>query len=185
MSRKISYLIRILYNIPRLVIIFLLTRGRIKSNLVSKISPFSHITVGTKGKINIGKLCTFENGTLIRASHGKITIGDNVYINRNCNIVSHKKIEIGRSTTIGPNVCVYDHDHDFRSKDRNKRFITDSITIGKNVWIGANVIILKGVKIGDNAVIAAGAIVARDVEENTIFISKQLNQKLKLDIESN
>lgn len=181
MMRKVCYLMRVFYNVPRLIISFLLSRGRVKSNLISKISPFSQIAIGKRGSIRIGQLCTFENGTLVRSSNGNITIGDKVYINRNCNIVSHENINIGKYTTIGPNVCIYDHDHDFRSIERNRRFITGPISIGENVWIGANAIILKGVNIGDNAVIAAGAVVSKNVENDTILISKQMNHMIKLD----
>ena len=96
-------------------------------------------------------------------------------------IVAHELISIGERTTVGPNVLIYDHDHAFGAKkmDSETKFITAPIEIGRNVWIGAGTIILKGVKIGDNAVIAAGSIVTKNVEKNTTLIQPRL-QKIKI-----
>ena len=49
------------------------------------------------------------------------------------------------------------------------------IIIGKNVWIGANTVILRGTTIGDNAVIAAGSVLKGDVAPNTVFLNKREN----------
>lgn len=54
-------------------------------------------------------------------------------------------------------------------------YLTDSVTIKQNVWIGANVIILKGVTIYENSVVSAGSIVTKDVPANTILIQKRTN----------
>ena len=93
-----------------------------------------------------------------------------MFINRNCSIVSQKHIVICDGVTIGPNVCVYDHDHDLQSRGN---FISADITIGKNVWIGANATILKGVTIGHNSVIGAGTIISKDIPDNTVCYNRQ------------
>jgi acetyltransferase-like isoleucine patch superfamily enzyme len=87
-------------------------------------------------------------------------------------IVAQKLIEIGDGTTIGPNVVIYDHDHTFgRSKKTSKdQFRKAEVIIGKNVWIGAGAIILKGTIIGDNCVIGAGTIITGQIQENTLVI---------------
>lgn len=120
------------------------------------------------GKILLGSRCEIERNTKIFAASGEIDIGNRVYINRNGIIVSHKTIKIGEGTTMGPNVVIYDHDHDFRDK---KGFVSAPIIIGNNVWIGSNVIILKGVTIGDNSVIGAGCVITKDIPENVVVVN--------------
>lgn len=123
-------------------------------------------------KNNYKEKCNIEKNAIIRSSGGDLLIGKNVYINRNCNIISHEEIKIGNRVTIGPNVCIYDHDHNYKSKETNGEYVTKSINIGDNVWIGANCIITKGVTIGANSVIAAGTIITKDIKKDTIIRSE-------------
>ncbi len=135
------------------------------------ISPKCDLEIDKKSFISIGKRVTAEKNCLIAARpSSNVSLGSGVYINRNCFIVAHQQIVIDDGVTIGPNCCIYDHDHD--SKKRGC-FITKPIYIGKNVWIGASVLIMKGVNIGDNSVIAAGCIVTKDVPPNSIIIQKR------------
>ena len=115
-------------------------------------------TSGKNAVISLGKKCAVRAFTEISAVNGKISLADNVFINRNCMLVAMEQIVLKKGTTIGPGVYIYDHDH-----DGNGGYVTAPVTIGKNVWIGAGSIILKGVTIGDNAVIAAGSVVTKDV----------------------
>ena len=81
------------------------------------------------------------------------------FINSYGKIECHKHIKIGKNCAVGPYTIILDSDgHQIFGK-RN----TDEVIIGNNVWIGARVTILKGVRIGDGAVIAAGTIVNKDV----------------------
>lgn len=102
---------------------------------------------------------------------GKIIIGDNVGINGTV-IVSRARVSIGDNTMIAPNVIIMDHNgHNPWPVDERwlVQDIPEDIIIGKNVWIGINSLILKGVKIGDGAVIAAGSIVTRNVRCNSLY----------------
>lgn len=83
-------------------------------------------------------------------------------------IVCRDSIEIGSGTTVGPNVMIYDHDHDLQNRGC---IYSLPISIGENVWIGGGAIILKGVSIGNNSVIAAGSIVTRNIPANTIYMN--------------
>lgn len=135
-----------------------------------KCHPFSYIhwksnIVTFNGNISFGKRDHICANTEIMADGGEIIIAPYCFINRNCVLCSHKQIQIGQGTTIGPSVCIYDHDHDYKA---GKGFVTASIRIGENVWIGSNATILKGVTIGDGAVIAAGSVVRSNVEPHTI-----------------
>lgn len=111
-----------------------------------------------------------RSGTIFNISvDGILDIGKDVFINYGTIINVREHISIGDGCLIGQNVLMYDHDHDYRSDNIREKFITEPITIGKNVWIGSGVIILKGVNIGDNSVIAAGTVVTKDVPANVVY----------------
>lgn len=122
----------------------------------------SHMKFRGEGTFTLGAR-TRNRGTVILESvlkTSKITIGKNVFLNRNCMIVSRKEITIGDDCMFGPNVFVYDHDHYFtKTKVFPYKYREKEIQIGKNVWIGANVVILRGSVIGDGSVIGAGSVV--------------------------
>lgn len=148
---------------------------RIKFHAVERFSPNVVLEI-TKGSLILGKNVSIHSGSIIKSKRDSvIEIGNNVSINYNCIMVSHKSIKIGQDTTIGPNVVVYDHDHDFRKGGvkNSSHFICDDVVIGNNCWIGANCVILKGVKIGDNSVIAAGSVVTKNVPENSVLYQKR------------
>ncbi|WP_286949894.1 DapH/DapD/GlmU-related protein [Exiguobacterium sp. UBA4551] len=133
------------------------------------VSIKTTLKASKKGSIKSFGIVTAETGTLIKSSNGEIVFEGNNYINRNCTIVAHEKIYIKKNVTIGPNVCIFDHDHNFRkTKDNNNSFISRPIEIQKNVWIGANVVILKGVTIGENSIVAAGTVVTKDIPCNVV-----------------
>ena len=96
-----------------------------------------------------------------------LVIGDNVFFNSGCKMQDQGGITIGDGTLLGHNVVLATLNHDF---DPNKRanLHPQPIHIGKNVWVGANATILPGVSIGDGAIVAAGAVVTRDVPANTV-----------------
>ena len=96
-----------------------------------------------------------------------IELGDNVFINACCQFQDQGGIKIGDNCLIGHNVVLATLNHDLKP-ERRWICVPRSIELGKNVWIGSHSTILSGVKIGDNAVVAAGSVVNRDVEANTI-----------------
>ncbi|MCQ4636508.1 sugar O-acetyltransferase [Anaerovorax odorimutans] len=96
-----------------------------------------------------------------------ITVGKDVFINTGCRFQDQGGIRIGDGVLIGHNVVLATLNHDFAPENR-KTMHPAPIVIGKNVWIGANATVVPGVTIGDNAVVAAGAVVTKDVPENTI-----------------
>lgn len=95
---------------------------------------------------------------------GTLTLGSG-YINNNVTIDCYKAISIGENVVISKGVTIRDSDN--HAINSNKH-ISAPIVIGNKVWIGLNVIILKGVHIGDGAVVAAGAVVTHDVPSNAL-----------------
>jgi acetyltransferase-like isoleucine patch superfamily enzyme len=147
----------------------LISCGNIRYAAIELFSVRARLQTTNKGKIIVAKKCTLEDNTLIKSNGGKVELGYNVYINRNCNIISRDKIYISFKTTIGPNVCIYDHDHNYLNKGKiGCEYVTAPVFIDENVWIGANCVITKGVTIGKGSIIAAGSVITRDVPQNVI-----------------
>lgn len=96
-----------------------------------------------------------------------LTIGKHVFLNSGCKFQDQGGITIGDGAQIGHNVVLATLNHSLNPANR-KDVIPAPIHIGRDVWIGANAVILPGVTIGDGAVIAAGAVVTKDVPENTV-----------------
>lgn len=105
-------------------------------------------------------------------SYGSINVGDHVFIGGRAWFSG--EIAISSYVMFGPGVTILGGDHEFKNTKIPMRFVKDnasrqgSISIGRDSWIGANVTILKGVVVGDGAIIAAGAVVNRDVEPFSI-----------------
>lgn len=96
-----------------------------------------------------------------------IHVGKNVFINMGCKFQDQGGIFIGDGVLIGHNVVLATLNHAKSPCDRST-MLPAPIHIGKNVWIGANATVLPGVTIGDGSIVAAGAVVNRDVPENTV-----------------
>lgn len=96
-----------------------------------------------------------------------ITIGKNVFINACCNFQDQGGITIGDGSLIGHKAVLATLNHGFAPEDRGTLY-PSPIIIGKNVWVGASATILPGVTIGDHAIIAAGAVVTKNVPASTI-----------------
>lgn len=96
-----------------------------------------------------------------------IHIGENVFINSNCTMQDQGGIYIGDDVLIGHNTCLLTLNHD-EDPEKRANLLPSPIRIGNRAWLGSNVTILPGVTIGDGAIIAAGAVVTKDVGENTI-----------------
>lgn len=96
-----------------------------------------------------------------------ITIGKNVFINSGCHFQDQGGIVIGDNTLIGHNVVLATINHDLNPLNNRKNHYAP-INIASNVWIGSNATVLSGVTIGEWAVIAAGAVVTKDVPPYTV-----------------
>ena len=100
--------------------------------------------------------------------YGKnITVGKGVFINEGCCFQDQGGIEIGDNALIGQQVVIATLNHDL-APDKRANMIPAPVKIGNRVWIGAHATILAGVTIGDNAVVAAGAVVTKDVPANVV-----------------
>jgi maltose O-acetyltransferase len=145
----------------------------------------------SKGNLKRLKALFHSCGEDVFIEHGfhmdygdNIALGHRVFINVNCTIVdvkrdktnennehlSYGKISIGHDCLIGPNVQLLAVSHDVDPQVRLEKYnYADDIIIGNNVWLGGGVIVLAGVTIGDNAVIGAGSVVSKNVDEQSFY----------------
>lgn len=96
-----------------------------------------------------------------------IEIGRDVFINACCHFQDHGGVTLGDGCQIGHNVVFATLNHGMAPEDRHTTYPAP-IVLGKNVWVGSNATILSGVTIGDNAIVAAGAVVTKDVAADAI-----------------
>ncbi len=106
--------------------------------------------------------------TPLHINYGKhTTIGKNVFINFDCTFLDLGGITIEDNVLIAPKVSLLSEGHPISPENRHS-LVPGHIHIKKNAWIGANATILQGVTIGENSVVASGAVVSKDVPDNTI-----------------
>ncbi len=96
-----------------------------------------------------------------------IKVGKNVFINQNCTFMDRGGIIIDDNALIAPCVKLITINHCI-NPSRRRDVYSKSIHICKNVWIGAGVVVTQGVTIGENSIIAAGAVVTKDIPPNVI-----------------
>lgn len=102
---------------------------------------------------------------------GHISFGNECFVNNYFSATSLQSISIGNNCLFGEGVKIYDHNHNYKDKDKligDQGFTSKEVVIGNNCWIGSNVTILAGVMIGDNCVIGANCLIYKDIPSNSI-----------------
>ena len=119
----------------------------------------------------LGENCYIEPPLQANWGGKFVHFGSNVYANFHLTLVDDTDIYVGDNVMIGPNVTISAGTHPVHPELRRKQAQYNlSITNGRNVWIGANSVILPGVRIGDNTVIGAGSVVTRDIPANVVAV---------------
>ena len=98
----------------------------------------------------------------------EIRVGRKVFINQNCTFFDLGGLDIGDEVMIAPNVSIITSGHPLDPRERRSVTIGKPIVIGKGVWIATGATIIGGVTIGENSVVAAGAVVTKDVPPNVV-----------------
>lgn len=172
-------IIRAIYNISRIIIIRIRCGKKVVIPIIQPMRIDSQLLIQAHNSgVKIGKNCRMESGSRIRViDKGKLIIGDNCFFNCGSYLTALGEIEIGNGCLFGPGVMIFDHDHDYKSSggvaDGNS--IIGKITIGNNVWVGANCVILRGANIGANSVIAAGTVVKGKIPSNSLVYQKRID----------
>ena len=141
-----------------------------------KIGQNCTIAINVKFKgtnpIVIGNNCAIRDGAILVPLKGKIIIGNNSSIGAYNYLDGSGELYIGNNVRLGAHVCIYSANHKFEDINRpicEQGLSFKKVIIEDDVWIGAHATILSGVSIGTGVVIAAGAVVNRDVPSFSIF----------------
>lgn len=161
------------------------SRINFSSGILSKSFRVHFFCKNSNAQLVIGRDCILKNEIIFEGRLGSVVIGEKTFINKDTKIMSINSIKIGSNVTMSFGVMIYDHDShsiDYRERQKDINKILDTqnlnndienkdwssvnnspIVIGDNVWIGFQAAILKGVTVGDGAIIAAKAVVTKDV----------------------
>ncbi len=122
------------------------------------------------GQVAFGERCVLDNDLTIEC-WGRLRVGDRVIFGHHCTLAARESILIGDDSMLAEMVSIRDHDHAFDDPTRPYReqgVVCAPVRIGRNVWLGAKVTVLKGITIGDNSVVGANAVVTRDLPANCL-----------------
>ena len=128
-------------------------------------------------QVSLGRQCILEEGIFFKYAHfwqpGRaISIRDHVFIGRGCEFNIRRHIDVGDDCLIASGCKFIDHDHDLTLGEgpmHSLDGIEAPITLESDVWLGVNVVVLKGVTIGRGAVVGAGAVVTRSIPAYEIW----------------
>ena len=139
-------------------------------NTKLSLHPASRVQLGSR-LVSDGRM------VIVAGESAEIFIGDRVYFNEGAMLSCKEHISIGAGCRFGPNVLVFDNDHRFDAVNGvSSEHATSPVRIGKNCWLGANAVILRGATIGDNCVIGAGCIVKGEIPDGSLVtMSRELN----------
>lgn len=122
--------------------------------------------------VRVGPRCEIEQGVFLKCidDAARLDIGEYVFVGAGTEIDVAESVAIGPHTLIAPGVFITDHEHNHgrgrRLDEQGRR--SAAVLIGADVWLGAHVIVLPGVTIGDGAIVAAGAVVTKDIPSYAI-----------------
>jgi acetyltransferase-like isoleucine patch superfamily enzyme len=167
--------LRIKY-IPRPVKVFRNTWFTILGMYIGKGTYLPSITVSWPHQVQIGSECSLEKNIYFKYEGiwkpgPNLLIGDRVFIGNHCEFNIADRLEIGSYCLIASGCKFIDHNHGISMNAQIflQKSIQDPIFLGEGVWLGVNVVVLKGVHIGNGAIIAAGSVVNKSVPPMEIW----------------
>ena len=133
---------------------------------------FKMIKGAGAGSITVGPRSAIHTSAIVATYGGAIKIGENVSINPFSVLYGHGGLTIGNNTRIATGVTIIPANHVFSEHGKlicEQGLTQQGITIGNDVWIGANCCVLDGIVIGTGAVIGAGSVVTKSIPENEVW----------------
>ena len=128
-------------------------------------------------QVSVGRKCVLEDDVFFKYAHSwqpgcAIVIQDNVFIGKGCEFNIRQRIEVGHDCLIASGCKFIDHDHDITRGEGPMHSLDGAeaeIVLKPDVWLGVNVVVLKGVIIGEGAVVGAGAVVTKSIPAYEIW----------------
>ncbi len=125
------------------------------------------------GRLVLGRWVHLGDGTSLRCHEGTLSIGDKVVFGRNNVVNAYLDISIGATSIIADMVYVTDFDHVFTDVERpikDQGIVKSPVRIGADVWLANKVSVVRGTVIGDGCVVAANAVVTRDLPPYSVAV---------------
>ena len=145
--------------------------GMVKISFPYLNSPVTSTIFKTGGKILVEGRATIQDGCEINVS-GELTLGNNFRCNKGTKIDAKKQVVFGSDVLIGPQCYISDSDgHSLMSLDGAVINEDEAIKVGRHVWLGRGVFILKGSEIGEDCVVGAASVVNRKIRLSNVIIA--------------
>lgn len=122
--------------------------------------------------VSFGAQCVLDYDMTVECN-GSLLVGARTIFGHHCTLASVETISIGEDCLIAELVSIRDHNHRFDRLDvpvRDQGYTSAPVYIGRNVWLGAKVTVVSGVRIGDNVIVGANAVVTKDIPANAVAV---------------
>ena len=117
----------------------------------------ARLIVAERGMMKLGRGAYVDDHCRLQVSAGaRMVVGEGCYLNTNCRLVAAEHVELGAHTMLGPNVCVFDHDHVFDAEGVHGQIVSAPIAIGERCWLGAHALVTKGIIVADRICVGGG-----------------------------
>lgn len=126
------------------------------------------VRVDSLRRVKLGKSVFLDKGVILEAWDGHIHIGDRVYVGCYSVIIGSGEVDINANVLIGAHCVITSSNHRFAIRHKlmwEQGMALGKVTIGEDVWLGANVKVMPGVTIGTGAVVGAGSVVTKDIPD--------------------
>lgn len=128
-----------------------------KSGKPIYIGRGARIHVAEGASVVLGPGVYLSENAVLQANKGaELELGKGVFLNANARIVAAESVRVQEYTLLGPNTCVFDHDHVFDYEGVHADLLTTPVRIGSRCWLGANTIVTKGVTLADRILLGGG-----------------------------
>lgn len=173
-KQSFKKLLIMFYNVFRMLLLRIRCGKNSEISMVQNIHPSCEIAVINGGDLTFKHSIFTRRNVSFRVEGGDLRVGTS-FFNQGCSITCMDQITIGDDCLFGPNVVIVDHDHDYKylNNERGANYLTAPVIIEDNVWIGANVTILRGTDIGSGAVIGAGTVIKGIIPANSVVTAKR------------
>ncbi len=149
----------------------------------TRMGGYIDVSRAPNSKVRIGAGCIIDGNISMETDDAILSVGENVYIRKDTLIVCTKSIEIGSYVLISGGCIIQDSDNhslDFEIRKHDvkdwlmfkhdwSRHESKSIVIDRGAWLGARVIVLKGVRVGEKTVVGAGSVVTKTLNPNSVY----------------
>lgn len=141
-------------------------RLKIASGKPLYLGKGTRLILGEGASLSIGAGVYLSPECIVQVNKGAtLVLEDGVYMNEGCRVTVVESARIGADTLLGPNVQIYDHDHEFDRRGVSSKLLHAPVSIGHRCWLCANTVVTRGCTIACCSLVSANSVVTRDLNE--------------------